>query len=50
MEFDAVPYGDHQLPLPHSERPGSGPFSYLPGEPLADFMLSFDDAGGDRAF
>src|SRR5207244_9012585 len=33
--------------LPHSlQRLGRGPFSYLPGQPLADFRLSFDRAPG----
>jgi predicted CXXCH cytochrome family protein len=35
------------LSLPHSLlRPGRAPFSYIPGEPLGDFRLSFDRAGG----
>lgn len=35
-------------PLPASiVRFERGPFSYRPGEPLADFMLHFDSAGGD---
>lgn len=34
-------------PLPHSiERYGRGPFSYRPGEPLADFEIFFDRAPG----
>lgn len=33
------------FPFPHSIlKYGRGPFSYRPGEPLADFMLSFDHA------
>ena len=33
--------------LPHSiRRFGRAPFSYLPGEPLGDFHLTFDRAGG----
>ena len=33
--------------LPHSlQRFGRGPFSYRPGQPLADFRLSFDMADG----
>jgi predicted CXXCH cytochrome family protein len=32
-------------PLPHSvQRQNRGPFSYLPGQPLGDFRLSFDRA------
>lgn len=35
------------LLLPHSiQRVGRGPFSYIPGQPLADFRLSFDRAPG----
>jgi predicted CXXCH cytochrome family protein len=35
------------LPLPHDlQRPGRAPFSYIPGQPLGDFRLSFDRAGG----
>ena len=37
------------LLLPHSvDRPGRGPFSYIPGQPLADFRLSFDRAPGQN--
>ena len=33
--------------LPHSlERQDRGPFSYIPGQPLADFVLSFDREPG----
>jgi predicted CXXCH cytochrome family protein len=33
--------------LPHSiQKPGRGPFSYTPGQPLADFRVSFDRAPG----
>jgi len=33
--------------LPHAiHRFGRGPFSYLPGQPLGDFRLAFDRAGG----
>ncbi len=36
-------------PLPHSiRRFDRGPFSYVPGEPLGDFMISFDRAAGSR--
>jgi predicted CXXCH cytochrome family protein len=35
------------LPLPHSvQRQNRGPFSYVPGQPLVDFRLSFDRASG----
>ena len=35
------------LLLPHSiERADRGPFSYIPGQPLGDFRLSFDRAPG----
>jgi len=35
------------LLLPHSiQRVDRGPFSYIPGQPLADFRLSFDRAPG----
>jgi predicted CXXCH cytochrome family protein len=35
------------LPLPHDiRRPDRAPFSYIPGQPLGDFRLSFDRAGG----
>jgi predicted CXXCH cytochrome family protein len=35
------------LPLPHSiQRQNRGPFSYLPGQPLGEFRLSFDRASG----
>lgn len=34
-------------PLPHAlQRFGRGPFSYIPGQPLADFRLAFDRAPG----
>jgi tetratricopeptide (TPR) repeat protein len=34
-------------PLPHSlQRFDRGPFSYVPGQPLADFRLAFDKAPG----
>jgi predicted CXXCH cytochrome family protein len=34
-------------PLPHAiRRLDRGPFSYVPGEPLGDFRLTFDRAGG----
>ena len=33
--------------LPHSiQRFGSGPFSYVPGEPMGSFRFTFDRAGG----
>ncbi|MDR3703638.1 MAG: tetratricopeptide repeat protein [Candidatus Sulfopaludibacter sp.] len=33
--------------LPHAiRRLGRGPFSYVPGQPLGDFRLTFDRAGG----
>ena len=33
--------------LPHAiRRIGRGPFSYVPGQPLGDFRLTFDRAGG----
>jgi predicted CXXCH cytochrome family protein len=33
--------------LPHAiRRLGRGPFSYMPGQPLGDFRLTFDRAGG----
>lgn len=33
--------------LPHDiQRPGRGPFSYVPGQPLGDFRVAFDRAGG----
>jgi tetratricopeptide (TPR) repeat protein len=36
--------------LPHSlQRFSRGPFSYIPGQPLADFRLSFDMAPGKNA-
>ena len=36
--------------LPHSlQRFNRGPFSYIPGQPLADFRLSFDMAVGKNA-
>ena len=36
--------------LPHSlQRFNRGPFSYIPGQPLADFRLSFDMAPGKNA-
>jgi tetratricopeptide (TPR) repeat protein len=36
--------------LPHSlQRFNGGPFSYIPGQPLADFRLSFDMAAGKNA-
>jgi predicted CXXCH cytochrome family protein len=35
--------------LPHSlQRMGRGPFSYIPGQPLADFRLAFDRAPGQN--
>ncbi|MBZ5623842.1 MAG: tetratricopeptide repeat protein [Acidobacteriia bacterium] len=35
--------------LPHSmQRQGRGPFSYVPGQPLGDFRISFDRAGPTR--
>ncbi len=35
------------LKLPHAEmRPGRAPFSYIPGQPLADFRLAFDREPG----
>ena len=35
------------LPLPHDiQRPDRAPFSYIPGQPLGDFRLTFDRAGG----
>jgi predicted CXXCH cytochrome family protein len=35
------------FPLPNAiSRYGRGPFSYRPGEPLADFILNFDHAAG----
>jgi Flp pilus assembly protein TadD len=35
------------LPLPHDiQRPDRAPFSYIPGQPLGDFRLAFDRAGG----
>ena len=37
------------LLLPHSvQRPGRGPFSYIPGRPLGEFRLSFDRAAGEN--
>jgi tetratricopeptide (TPR) repeat protein len=37
------------LSLPHSIlRLDSGPFSYIPGQPMASFRLTFDRAGGER--
>jgi Tfp pilus assembly protein PilF len=37
-------------PLPHSlQRFNRGPFSYIPGQPLASFRLSFDVAPGRNA-
>ena len=37
------------LPLPHSMiKYGRGPFSYQPGEPLGNFMMFFDHAGGGK--
>ena len=37
--------------LPHSlQRFNRGPFSYVPGQPLADFRLAFDRAGGNGDF
>lgn len=36
------------LSLPHSiQRLDSGPFSYIPGQPMASFRLTFDRAGGE---
>ena len=36
--------------LPHSlQRFNRGPFSYIPGQPLADFRLTFDMAAGKNA-
>ncbi|HYL37996.1 MAG TPA: tetratricopeptide repeat protein [Bryobacteraceae bacterium] len=38
------------FPLPHSIlKFDRGPFSYRAGQPLADFLLSFDKAAADRA-
>ena len=35
------------LPLPHDiQRPDRAPFSYIPGQPLGDFRLTFDRASG----
>lgn len=37
------------LPLPHSiVRYGRAPFSYVPGEPLGNFMIFFDHAPGSK--
>lgn len=39
------------LQLPNAiVRYGQGPFSYVPGEPLANFMLQFDQARGNDRF
>jgi predicted CXXCH cytochrome family protein len=37
------------MPLPHSvQRRNRGPFSYMPGQALGDFRLSFDRASGQE--
>jgi len=37
------------LNLPHSiRRFGRAPFSYVPGQPLGDFLVAFDKAGGTQ--
>jgi predicted CXXCH cytochrome family protein len=39
------------FPLPNAiQRYERGPFSYKPGEPLSDFILSFDNKGHDDKF
>jgi Flp pilus assembly protein TadD len=39
------------LGLPHSvRRYDRGPFSYVPGQPLGDFQIAFDQAGGMKTF